>query len=115
MPLPPGFTSVANLPLQLLLAERLMSMLIASANGSSLKNSKGSSSDSGSDRQYLGSSVRDVNTREPLTDALTSIVRKEDLHRAFPTSFGPWRLDRIADMTAREALCRLQGIDAFDA
>jgi hypothetical protein len=43
--------------------------------------------------------------------ALTSLVRREDLQRALPTEFGPWRLDRLSDLTPREALCRVQGLE----
>jgi len=51
---------------------------------------------------------------KPASDAeivITSLVRREDLHRAFPNEFGPWQLDKLPDLTAREALCRVQGLE----
>ena len=51
----------------------------------------------------------------PLVDldvALTSLVRREDLYRAFPTDFGALRLDALPDLTPREALCRVQGLES---
>lgn len=92
-PLPPMSTNRVNLPLQLLLGATVLEMLEAWA-------------DLGShgDGTYVGDlSHIDV--------ALTSLVRREDLGKAFPTGFGVLRLDWLADLTPREALCRVQGIE----
>jgi hypothetical protein len=92
-PLPPMFAYVANLPLQLLLAEAIIEMLGMLAKRVS-RGDDGTLGDAG----------------WHLEVALTSLVRREDLYRAFPTEFGPWRLDRLPDLTPREALCRVQGL-----
>lgn len=92
-PLPPMFAYVANLPLQLLLTEAIVEMLGMLAK-----------QDLRGDDGTLG------NAGEHLEVALTSLVRREDLYRAFPTEFGPWRLDRLPDLTPRGALCRVQGL-----
>jgi hypothetical protein len=92
-PLPPMFAYVANLTLQLLLAETIIEMLGMLAK----QNLRGDDGTPG-------------NAGGHLEVALTSLVRREDLYRAFPTEFGPWRLDRLPDLTPREALCRVQGL-----
>jgi hypothetical protein len=92
-PLPPMFAYVANLPLQLLLAETIVEMLGTLAKQVS-RGDDGTTGDVGGHLEV----------------ALTSLVRREDLYRAFPTEFGPWRLDRLPDLTPREALCRVQGL-----
>jgi hypothetical protein len=124
MPMPPGFTNAANLPLQLLLADRLMDLLHASAKIGDRDNCYIGDQGNRGHRGNPDNSVRvksaesaesaagEVGERGSLIYAITSLVRKDDLERAFPSSFGPWRLDRLAGMTPREALCRLQGIDA---
>lgn len=104
-PLPPMHTNMANLPLQLLLGETVLDILATLATFATVaergSHSKGSTSVSGTDR---GAAWRkDV--------ALTSLVRQDDLYRAFPASFGPWRLDALPDLTPREALCRVQGLE----
>lgn len=92
-PLPPMSTNGVNLPLQLLLGATVLEMLAAWADPGSH-----------GDGTYVGDlSYIDV--------ALTSLVRREDMGRAFPTGFGALRLDRLADLTPREALCRVQGLD----
>jgi hypothetical protein len=92
-PLPPMSANIGNLPLQLLLAETVMEVLEMTADG-------GCNSAAG------GSPFVDLEV------ALTSLVRREDLYRAFPTHFGPWRLDALSDLTPREALCRVQGLES---
>lgn len=96
-PLPPMATSLANLPLQLLLAERVMEALGRLINQSVYKNE-------------IANEIT-ADTSFDVEAALTSLVRREDLHRAFPTDFGSWRLDRLPGLTPREALCRVQGLE----
>lgn len=93
-PLPPMSTNLANLPLQLLLAEGVMEMLHALTDSDAYQN-------------------KDENHAAPsgVSVAITSLVRREDLHTAFPAEFNAWRLDRLPDLTPREALCRVQGIE----
>ena len=101
-PMPPRFTNPANLPLQLLLADRLLGVLNAYIDAYE----RAHEGDEGIQHEE-GGSLRGAGTDV----AMTSLVRSGDLHRAFPTRFGPWRLDRLADMTPREALCRQQGVE----
>lgn len=91
-PLPPMSARLVNLPLQFLLADRVMELLgmLVYRNKYQKDTPSGASLD--------------------VVVALTSLVRREDLHRAFPTEFGPWRLDRLPDLTPREALCRVHGL-----
>jgi hypothetical protein len=90
-----------NLPLQLLLAERVVEML----------------SDMADRRAYRLRGVPDgldgnrAGSLSAIDVAVTSLVRCEDLRRAFPTEFAPWRLDRLSGLTPREALCLLQGFE----
>lgn len=93
IPLPPMSASLANLPLQLLLAEKVIEVL------STLVERTG----------YLDGMPGDASPG--IEVALTSLVNREELKRAFPTEFGPWRLDRLPDLTPREALCRVQGLE----
>jgi hypothetical protein len=103
-PMPPGFSSPANLPLQLLLADRLLGVLCAYIDvGEYERAPEGDARARRDPGRLLRRAETDV--------AITSLVRTENLLSAFPTRFGPWRLDRLADMTPREALCRLQGIE----
>ena len=95
-PMPPMSTNPANLPMQLLLAERVMDVL----------------EDFIERRAHQGGESDRVAPLPGSDVVITSLVCKEDLHRAFPTEFGSWRLDRLPDLTPREALCRLQGIEA---
>ena len=92
-PLPPMSANIVNLPLQLLLAETVIEVLEMIADG-------GYNSAAG------GSPFVDLEV------ALTSLVGREDLYRAFPSHFGPWRLDALPDLTPREALCRVQGVES---
>ena len=94
IPFPPMATNLTNLPLQLLVAEKVMEVL-----------------DKLTEQAIYGEEITDA--PEPdLEIVVTSLVRREDLHRAFPCEFGPWRLDKLPGMTAREALCRVQGLEA---
>jgi hypothetical protein len=95
-PLPPMSTSLVNLPLQLLLAERVMVMLTMYLGQAGYQNGT------------PGGTTGDASLGVAMV--LTSLVRREDLQRAFPTEFGPWQLDRLPDLTPREALCRVQGL-----
>jgi hypothetical protein len=96
-PLPATSTSGVNLPLQLLLGATVLEML-------SMWTDPGSPDDGLGDDAYAGDlSHIDV--------ALTSLVRREDLRKAFPLGFGAMRLDRLADLAPREALCRVQGLE----
>lgn len=92
-PLPPMATSIANLPLQLLLGENIMEMLGRLATQTM------------HGRESAGTTSLDM------AITVTSLVRREDLQRALPTHFGSWRLDRVPGLTPREALCRVQGLD----
>lgn len=94
-PLPPMSTNLANLPLQMLLAERVMEVLGRLID----------------QRQHRNGAPGDGHPRVEAELALTSLVRREDLPAAFPTEFGPWRLDRLPDLTPREALGRVQGME----
>ncbi len=109
-PLPPMSANLANLPLQLLLAETIIELL-----GTLVDRRKHNNQTNGiSDISGISSisSISGVPREAPLDRevALTSLVRREDLPTAFPTEFGPWRLDRLPDLTPREALCRVQGL-----
>jgi hypothetical protein len=92
-PLPPMAASLANLPLQLLLGEKVMKLLAALIT-------KTQDEEAPSGNAALDTEV-----------VLTSLVRREDLQLAFPTRFGSWLLDRLPDLTPREALCRVQGLE----
>lgn len=99
-PLPTMFAGMSNLPLQLLLAEGVIDVLRGLA-----------------DRRYrerIGARPADegrVSLQQGAGIFVTSVVRKEDLHRAFSASFDSWTLDRLVGLTRREALCRAQGIE----
>lgn len=93
-PFPPMATHLANLPLQLLVAERVMEVL-----------------DKLNEQAIYAKEITEASAPE-IEVAVTSLVRREDLNRAFPCEFGPWRLDRLPDLTPREALCRVQGLEA---
>jgi hypothetical protein len=95
IPSPPMAANVANLPLQLLLAEKVMEVL---------------------DRLAEQAIYAEEIAENPALDSeivITSLVRQEDLHLAFPNEFGPWQLDKLPDLTAREALCRVQGLESI--
>lgn len=101
-PLPPMTTNQANLPLQLLVAGTVMEMLgMLADRGSYSVGTVGITGVTG----VTGGASLDVEV------ALTSLVRREDLYRAFPAEFGLWRLDRLSDLTPREALCQVQGLE----
>ena len=93
-PFPPMCASIANLPLQLLLGEKVMEVL-----------------DKLTEEAVYAEEIADTPELD-LDIAVTSLVRREDLHRAFPNDFGSWCLDRLPGMTPREALCRVQGLEA---
>jgi hypothetical protein len=93
LPLPPMAASLANLPLQLLLGEKVMALLGKLAT------------ERPNEEDLAHNASPDVEV------ALTSLVRREDLQRAFPIYFGSWGLDRLPDLTPREALCRVQGLE----
>lgn len=95
-PMPPRSTNPANLPLQLLLVERVMDVL----------------NDFIDQRAHQGGEGDGVGSLRGTDAMITSLVRRQDLQRAIPTEFRPWRLDRLPGLTPREALCRLQGIEA---
>ncbi len=92
-PLPPMSASLANLPLLLLLSEKVMELLATLTTKMQYDKAL-------SDNASLHTEV-----------VLTSLVRREDLQRAFPTHFGSWLLDRLPDLTPREALCLVQGLE----
>lgn len=124
VPHPPLFTSVANLPLQLLLAERVLRFL--SALGRKTRQDSRSSYPAQGRRPAPAAGMpNQENTRSrPARHAgqsssipdmrqsffATSLVRTEDLARLFAASFGPWQLDIVRDLTPREALCRVLGL-----
>jgi hypothetical protein len=93
-PFPPMATNMANLPLQLLMAERVMDLL-----------------DKLTAQGTYAQEPTSIAAQAPAV-VVTSLVRREDLHRAFPCEFGPWQLDKLPHMTPREALCRVQGREA---
>ncbi len=92
-PFPPMCANIANLPLQLLLGEKVIEAL------SRL-----------SERTVYPEEMAD-DLGLDLDIAVTSLVRREDLHTAFPNELGSWCLDRLPGMTPREALCRVQGLE----
>ena len=94
IPLPLMATNLANLPLQLLVADKVMEVLDKLTEQAI----------------YAEELARDGGPDLELF--VTSLVRREDLQRAFPCDFGPWRLDKLPSLTAREALCRVQGLEA---
>ncbi len=93
-PLPPMAANLANVPLQLLLGEKVMELLAALVTKTQ------------DEAALEGNAALDTEV------VLTSLVRREDLQRAFPTHFGSWLLDRLPDLTPREALCRVQGLES---
>lgn len=96
IPFPPMAANVVNLPLQLLMAEKVMEALAGLTERA----------------RYEEEVTRVLGKPGPdLEIIVTSLVRREDLYRAFSNQFGPWRLDKLPDLTPREALCRVQGLE----
>lgn len=94
VPFPPLHANIKNLPLQLLLGEKVMELLEALT-----------------ERAIYAGEIGDSRELD-LEISVTSLVRREDLYRAFPCALRSWCLDRLPGMTPREALCRVQGLEA---
>ncbi len=92
-PLPPMAVNLTNLPLQLLLAEQLMELLNRVADQVAHEHDRAAV-------EFPNSEI-----------TVTSLVRREHLQRAFPTSFNTWRLDKLGNLTTREAFCRVQDLE----
>lgn len=115
LPMPPGFIHAANLPLQMLLGERLMHILALLSASTTAEDNMTNPTGSLDESTPLRDARPMYPVGKPVTFAVTSLVCTENLVSAFPTNFGPWRLDRAADMTPREAFCRLLGLDVAPA
>jgi hypothetical protein len=87
------YANILNLPLQLLLGEKVMELL-----------------DRLTERGIYTDELADSPSLD-LDIAVTSLVRTEDLHRAFPPTLGSWCLDRLPGLTPREALCRVLDLE----